>query len=101
MAESVWIHYARPRPHWYALNEVQQADLRRTWHEIGEKSCQSGAEPLGQYHVRGQNDFETVEIWRFANAERAFDHWARLTAAGYGEWFAFSNNIGLKRDASL
>ena len=34
-------------------------------------------------------------------SEAAFDHWARLTAAAYNEWFAFTNNVGLSLDAPL
>jgi hypothetical protein len=95
MTAVVWIHYARPRPHWYALNEIDQAACKTSWKEIARASENSGAERVGQFHVRGQHDYETVEIWRFANAEAAADHWSRLTAFGYNEWFAFANNIGL------
>ena len=58
-------------------------------------SVAAGGKPMGRYHVRGQHDYETVEIWRFDSPEHAFDHWARLSAARYNEWFAFANNIGL------
>jgi hypothetical protein len=73
MSECIWIHYARPRPHWYGLD---------------------------RYHIRGQQDFETVEIWRFLTAEAAFEHWAALTAVAYGELNAFANNIGLAIEGS-
>jgi hypothetical protein len=95
MTESIWIHYARPRPHWYQLGEAEQASRKKDWADIAAVSREAGAVFIGNYHVRGQHDFETVEIWRFPYAEAAFDHWARLTAAAYNEWFAFSNNIGL------
>jgi hypothetical protein len=95
MTESLWIHYARPRPHWYAIGESEQAARRKVWADVAGVSREAGGVFLGTYHVRGQHDFETVEIWRFPDAEAAFDHWARLTAAAYNEWFAFSNNIGL------
>lgn len=99
MTESIWIHYARPRPHWYALGEAEQARRRASWANVAAASREAGAVFLGNYHVRGQHDFETVEIWRFVDAEAAFDHWARLTAAAYNEWFAFANNIGLATEA--
>jgi hypothetical protein len=95
MTESLWIHYARPRPHWYALSEFQKAAYRKSWADVAAASRKAGGSFLGEYHVRGQHDFETVEIWRFPDAEAAFDHWARLTATAYNEWFAFANNIGL------
>jgi hypothetical protein len=99
MTESIWIHYARPRPHWYGLSEAEQAARRKVWAQVSAASSKAGAAFVGNYHVRGQHDFETVEIWRFPDAEAAFDHWARLTAAAYNEWFAFSNNIGLATEA--
>lgn len=100
MADSIWIHYARPRPHWYRLSEAEKGGKTAAWALAAATSKQAGAACLGRYHVRGQHDFETVEIWRFASPEAAFDHWARLTAAAYNEWYAFSNNVGLPLDAS-
>ena len=99
MTESIWIHYARPRPHWYQLDTVEQAALQKRWRGVAAASSEAGAVFLGNYHVRGQHDFETVEIWRFLSAEAAFDHWARLTGTAYNEWFAFANNIGLAAEA--
>jgi hypothetical protein len=99
MTPVVWIHYARPRPHWYALSETDKTARQAAWTEIANASKLQGAENVGRYHIRGQQDYETVEIWRFTNAEAAADHWSRLTVAGYNEWFAFSNNIGLAMEA--
>ncbi len=98
MTESVWIHYARPRPHWYALAADERAAHRVAWEEVARASESAGGRRLGTYHVRGQHDFETVEIWTFPSAEAAFDHWVRLTGRAYNEWFAFANNIGLARE---
>jgi hypothetical protein len=95
----VWIHYARPRPHWYERSAAERQSLLDRWAAVAQVSREAGGEPLGRYHVRGQSDFETVEIWRFATAEAAFDHWSHLTAAGYNEWFAFANNIGLRDES--
>ena len=65
-----------------------------------EASLAAGGSRLGRYHIRGQQDFETVEIWRFPSAEAAFEHWSALTAAAYGEFNAFANNIGLAIEGS-
>ena len=100
MPASIWIHYSRPRPHWYGLDEKQQAERKAEWLAIAASSEAKGAVNLGSYHVRGQHDFETVEIWRFPSAEAAFEHWAGLTSRAYGEWFAFANNIGLATEAA-
>lgn len=100
MNDCVWIHYARPRPHWYGLDEAAKAGREAEWRAVTAASRKNGGTCVGTYHVRGQHDFETVEIWRFPSAEAAFDHWSKLTAKGYGEWFAFSNNIGLAAETS-
>ena len=99
MNECIWIYYARPRPHWYGLEEAAKKDRLASWSAVADGSKQAGGIFLGRYHVRGQHDFETVEIWRFADAEAAFQHWANLSAAGYGEFNAFANNIGLGTEA--
>ncbi len=95
MSACIWIHYARPRPHWYDLDKAAQGKNKAAWTAVAARSTENGGAFLGRYHVRGQHDFETVEIWRFPDAEAAFQHWAELTAAGYGECNAFANNIGL------
>jgi hypothetical protein len=100
MTDAIWIHYARPRPHWYELTKDEHATKQAAWSAAAETSKAAGGVALGRYHIRGQHDFETVEMWRFPAAQAAFDHWARLTAAGYNEWFAFSNNVGLAAERS-
>jgi hypothetical protein len=100
MSECIWIHYARPRPHWYGLDAATQAAHEKTWATATEASLAAGGSRLGRYHIRGQQDFETVEIWKFPSAEGAFEHWAALTAAAYGELNAFANNIGLAIEGS-
>ena len=97
-SETVWIHYARPRPAWYGLDEAARLELRRRWDDVVAGAMAECAARVGRYHVRGQHDFETVEIWQFASAEAAFDHWGRLSALGYGDWMTFSNNIGRRMD---
>lgn len=100
MSACIWIHYARPRPHWYGLDASAQQEKRDAWAAVASRSTAEGGSSLGRYHVRGQHDFETVELWRFPDAEAAFRHWAALTAAGYGELNAFANNIGLAEEAT-
>jgi hypothetical protein len=100
MTESIWIHYARPRPHWYALAESDRVDRRAAWRKVAAQSEAAGGRRIGPYHIRGQHDFETVEVWTFPSAEAALDHWMRLTSTAYNEWFAFANNIGLATEAA-
>ena len=61
MSECIWIHYARPRPHWYGLDAATQAAHKKTWGAAAEASLATGGSRLGRYHIRGQQDFETVE----------------------------------------
>ena len=77
-----------------------QGAHEKTWGAAAEASLAAGGSRLGRYHIRGQQDFETVEIWRFPSAEAAFEHWSALTAAAYGEFNAFANNIGLAIEGS-
>lgn len=98
--DTIWIHYARPRSHWYRLPETEKAEKQAGWDGIARQAVAEGALALGDYHIRGQHDFQTVSIWRFPSPEAAFEHWSRLTAAGYNEWYAFTNNIGLALDAT-
>ena len=65
MSDCIWIHYARPRPHWYGLDEAERRDRTATWTAVAEQSTRDGGVFQGRYHVRGQHDFETVETWRF------------------------------------
>lgn len=94
MTETIWIHYARPRSHWYTLSSERQESMRAQWTAATATSVEAGAERIGAYHVRGNHDFETVELWRFPSAELAYAHWVRLTDVGYNEWFAYANTIG-------
>jgi hypothetical protein len=94
MSEVIWIHFALPRTAWYGQSGDRRRELQRQWADVGAVSRGQGASSGGQYHVRGQSDYSTVEVWRFTDAEAAFDHWARLTAAGYSEWFQSSNSLG-------
>lgn len=101
MSDSIWIHYARPRSHWYRLSAGQKQEKQAQWQEIAKAASEQGAQLMGQYHIRGQHDFQTVEIWHFSSAEAAFDYWNQLTAASYNEWFAFSNNVGLSLETPI
>ncbi|WP_413733853.1 hypothetical protein ACL2XP_16130 [Sodalis sp. RH21] len=95
MSESIWLHYARPRPHWYLLTAAEQREKQARWDALSRRAAGEGAHFMGRYHIRGQHDFETVDVWTFPDAQAAFDYWSGLTAAAYNQWFAFANNIGL------
>jgi hypothetical protein len=98
MSDVVWIHYARPRTPWYELSDEERSAHLSDWTRARRQSLEAGAQHLGDFHVRGQSDYSTAEVWTFGSAEDAFDHWARLTATGYAEWFAFANNVGLRKE---
>lgn len=91
----LWLHYARPRPHWYLVPEQEKAVLVENWAAVAARVQAQGAVRQGRYHIRGQHDFETVEVWTFLSSQAAFDYWNALVSAKYVEFFAFSNNIGL------
>ena len=90
----IWIHYSRPRTAWYDLNDSEKGQHAERWSAVEESSLEGGAQKVGRYHVRGQSDFSVVEVWHFADADAAFEHWSKLTAADYSEWFTSHNNIG-------
>jgi hypothetical protein len=91
---TIWIHYARPRSSWYELAEDTRTELTEKWAEVDAAAVEEGAQSLGTYFVRGQSDYSTVDVWSFAGYEAAYSHWAAKVAAGYAEWFEFSNNVG-------
>jgi len=94
MSEVIWIHFALPRSAWFERSDEERGQLERRWDDVRAASMALGASNHGPYHVRGQSDYSTVEVWHFQNADAAFDHWVRLTEAGYSEWFQSSNSIG-------
>lgn len=94
MNTTVWIHYARPRSAWYELPDQTRTELQRTWAALDSHAQSAGAQSMGSFFVRGQSDYSTVEIWSFTGYEAAYEHWAAKVAAGYAEWFEFSNNVG-------
>ncbi|MBU2888235.1 hypothetical protein [Celeribacter halophilus] len=95
-----WIHYARPRPHWYLVNDIEQAKLKADWAAVEVKARVNGGICTGTYHIRGQHDFETVSVWIFPTSLAAYEHWQALVEARYSEFFAFTNNIGLELEGS-
>jgi hypothetical protein len=100
MPDLLWIHYTRPRTAWYELTEADREALSAGWVEVRRASTNAGGQQLGEFNVRGQSDYSTAEVWLFPSAEDAFDHWARLTHAGYAEWFVAQNNVGLRKAGS-
>jgi hypothetical protein len=98
MTDWIWIHYTRARPHWYELPDAERALRLAAWKAIARATEVAGGVFHGRFNVRGQSDFAHVETWNFPSADAAFDHWSRLTRAGYAEWFVSSNNIGLRHE---
>jgi len=96
MSDVIWIHFALPRTTWYEQSDERREELEGQWAEVQASSRAQGGYGDGPYHVRGQSDYSTVEVWRFPHADAAFDHWLRLTAVGYSQWFKSSNSIGAK-----
>jgi len=96
MTETIWIHQARPRTSWYALSPAEKHDLRTQWKALDEAASATGAEKLGEYSIRGQSDYSTVELWRFTGPEKAFEFWDDRVRADYAVWFAFSNQLGVE-----
>jgi hypothetical protein len=94
MTDVVWVHYARPRPHWYSASREEQRRLQSLWAEVAEHSRARGAARIGRWSVRGQSDFSTVEIWTFGDAEAVLEHWNGLIEVGYPEWFSCANSLG-------
>ncbi len=99
--DCIWLHYARPRPHWYLTTDTDQQELMRRWQDIRAAAVASGAAFQGRFHIRGQHDFETVEVWCFPDSQAAYAHWQTLVDARYSEFFAFSNNIGLAMNGDV
>lgn len=95
MTSTIWIHQARPRPAWYGLDAAHKDELRNAWRALDAAAVDGGAERVGGYSIRGQSDFSTLEVWRFAGPEEAFEFWARRVEADYAVWFAFSNQLGV------
>jgi hypothetical protein len=94
MTDIVWIHFALPRTAWYALDEADRNSLEQRWASVGDRFRESGASGGAKYHVRGQGDFSTVEVWHFPDVDAAFRYWSELTASSYLEWFSASNSFG-------
>ena len=100
MTDLIWIHYARPRTAWYGLAEQERLDRAAQWDDVRAASETAGGRQLGEFTVRGQSDYSTTELWLFPTADAAFDHWQRMTAHGYAEWFDAANSIGTRKRES-
>lgn len=94
MTPVLWLHHARPRPHWYDLADAEREHLLEQWRTLDAASVTAGGEPLGDYRVRGQSDWSTVSAWRFPDVDAAYAHWQGRVRAGYSTWFAFANSLG-------
>lgn len=94
MTDIVWIHFALPRTSWYALDTTSRDALNADWESVRTRSRESGASGGQKYHVRGQGDYSTVEVWHFPDVNMVYEHWRALTAKSYLEWFTASNSFG-------
>ncbi|KWX66987.1 hypothetical protein [Mycobacterium sp. NAZ190054] len=94
MNDTIWIHYALPRSSWYELADDARSELETRWKKIDSDAVEAGAEKIGTYFIRGQSDYSTTQVWSFPSYESAYEHWTAKVAAGYAEWFDFSNNVG-------
>lgn len=97
MSDLLWIHYSRPRTAWYELAAQERATRSAAWAQVRATSEKAGGRPLGEFTVRGQSDYSTAELWLFPTADGAFDHWQRLSAEGYAEWFVAANSLGQRK----
>ena len=95
MTAVIWIHQARPRTSWYSASEEEKSALLQRWSASDAEALAAGSDRIGTYSVRGQSDYSTVELWRFASPELAFDFWERRVRDDYAVWFAFSNQLGV------
>ena len=92
----IWIHQARPRTSWYSLEQARKVELRATWLTLDAEAAAMGAARVGDYTIRGQSDYSTLEVWQFADPECVYDFWAKRVQADYAVWFAFSNQLGVE-----
>lgn len=95
MSQTVWIHQARPRSAWYALDEAQRQERLDVWSALDCAAVERGAQRIGAYSIRGQSDYSTLELWHFDSPEATFDFWAARVGADYAVWFAFANQLGV------
>ncbi len=100
MKKVLWIHQTRPRSAWYGLDPQQKSAFLSKWRELDAAAIASGARRDGEYSIRGQSDYSTVEIWHFDSPERAFDFWDARVQSDYAVWFAFSNQLGVALSAA-
>ena len=92
----VWLHFFRPRPGWYGLEDAEQQRLLDVWRAIGhDVERREQAERLGEYAVRGQSIHERVQVWRFSSAAALEAYWSQLLGAGYADWRESENVVGV------
>src|SRR5947209_239425 len=91
---TLWIHYSRPRTHWYELSDQERHQLVDTWRTAAAESQRQGAYLIGRYRCRGQSDFEHVEVWQFPSPAAVVEHWDRMRQAAYSDYVVSQNVIG-------
>jgi hypothetical protein len=92
MAGTIRAHHPQLQSYWYGLSEAEQAEKRRRCQVV--IAGDAGGVGVARCHVRGQHDFQQVEIWPFGTLQAALDLRSRLAIARHNEWFAFVNNVG-------
>lgn len=93
-----WVHQFRPRSAWYTLDEQQRLELRRSWDRARAAALASGARVLSRSTIRGQSDYERLEIWLFPTSLELEAYWDQLTALRYLDWYDTSNLVGVETD---
>lgn len=94
----IWVHQFRPRSAWYTLNDGRQEELRRLWDRARASAVAAGARFLGRATIRGQSDFERLEIWSFPTSVALEAYWEELTEQHYLDWNETSNLVGVETE---
>jgi hypothetical protein len=92
----VWVHTFRPRSAWYLLGGDERRRLLDEWAGSAERASSSGARRVGRFSVRGQSDYERLEVWLFPTSDALEAYWADLTDHKYADWFETSNLVGVE-----
>jgi hypothetical protein len=91
----VWVHQFRPRSAWYSLDDGQQEELRRAWDRTRASALAAGNQFLARATIRGQSDYERLEVWLFSNSAALEAFWEELVSQRYLDWNDTSNLVGV------
>ncbi len=90
-----WVHQSRPRPSWYDLDPKNRQESIERWEACSAATLAAGGTLVGTFSVRGQSDFERMELWTFAAVDLLEAHWTRLREAAYLDFFDTENLLGM------